>query len=351
VAEINTSTLFRPIVAVPRDRGGRCPGPPRFHVGRARVGHAEAPDRTTGTTVVLFDPPSLGAVEVRGGAPGTMHTDALGALGRYGWLSAVFLSGGSTFGLDAATGIRRRLREEGVGGPILSGQIPVVGLSGAILYDLPSDRELTADYVELGYQAAERARDTQWSSGRVGAAAGATVGKLWGRDRAMPGGLGISVVDLPSGGQVEALAVLNSLGNVYDPFTGRPLAGIRGPSGDVLSREGLYRLWGKRPPPLRSPGTTLLVLWTDVELERVDLLRLCQVAHDAVASSIYPSHWPGDGDTVFAVSTSRNPTPRIRKGRDGRFGPSPVRVALETLLLGGMRAAELALREAGRRSR
>lgn len=294
------------------------------------VGQAQDPARTTGVTVVLFPRTGRGGVEVRGGAPGTVHTDALGPLGCFGILSAVFLSGGSLYGIDAVRGIRRRVLERGEGMRLWGSHDRLAGVSGAVLFDLPRDRALEADYEELGYQATERANGRPLERGNQGAGTGALVGKFLGRDRAMKGGIGSSARTIPQGGHVGALVAANSVGNVVDPVSGRVIAGARR-AGEGFG--GLEDMFGSpRPRSKHGPprGTTLAIVATDLALPRRDLLRVAQAAHDGIARSVVPAHSATDGDTVFVVSTSPE---RAEGGWPGK-GPEPYPGALSDLVSG-----------------
>ncbi|MDE1819827.1 MAG: P1 family peptidase [Euryarchaeota archaeon] len=279
------------------------------------VGCAEDPGRTTGVTAVLFPRTARGAVEVRGGAPGTFHTDALGPSGCFGVLGALFLSGGSLYGLDAARGIRRRVLERGGGVRVFGSYDRLVGISGAILFDLPRARKLRADYEQLGYRAARAASRDPVPTGSRGAGTGATVGKFLGRDHAMKGGLGSSSRHLPGGGQVGALVAVNAVGNVVDPCSGKVVAGARKPGGGFAGPDDMFRSLRRHPRSSPPRGTSLAIIATDLPLSRRDLLRVAHAAHDGLARSIVPSHSSTDGDSVFVVST----TPESRSS----FWPAP----------------------------
>ena len=255
-------------------------------------------------TAVLFPRSARGAVEIRGGAPGTYHTDGLGPTSCFGVLSALFLSGGSLFGMDAAQGIRRGVLEQGGGFPVFGSYDRLVGISGAVLFDLPRDRRLTEDYVELGYRAAKAAARRPVASGSEGAGTGAVVGKFLGRDRAMKGGVGTSARQLPGRGTLGALVAVNAVGNVVDPSTGRVLAGARLPGGGFADTDDMFRSLRRSPQASPPRGTTLAIVATDLALSRRDMLRVAQACHDGFARAVVPSHSATDGDTVFVVSTS-----------------------------------------------
>lgn len=299
------------------------------------VGNAEDRERTTGVTAVVFPRTARGAVEVRGGAPGTMHTDSLGLPACFGVLSALFLTGGSLFGLDAAKGIRRRILEQGGGVRVFGSYDRIAGISGAVLFDLPRTHSLRADYEVLGYRAAKAAASVPVRRGNQGAGTGAIVGKFLGRERAMKGGLGSSARRLPGGGRVAALVAANAVGNIVDPATGVVVAGARHPKGGFAGSDDMFRSLRRSSRPSPPRGTSLVIVATDLPLSRRDLFRVAQSAHDGLARSVVPSHSSTDGDTVFAVSTS----PEGAGGPWARRGGEPYPGATADLV--GVHVSEL----------
>ncbi len=276
------------------------------------VGHAETPDGTSGVTAVLFDRAAPMVVDVRGGASATFDTASLALDATFGRRWAVFFSGGSLFGLDAARGVRTRILEVGGGHRAFSNPNVVVPISGAALFDLPTRRTGIPDYLPLGYEAARRAVHGPVRTGRVGAGAGATVGKYLGRARAMPGGIG-SAADRVSGlGTIGILVAVNSVGAVRDPGSGEWVAGAR-------SRTG-----GVDPPRFpsgdshRERGTTLGIVVTDTVLGRPALARIASMTHAGMASAIYPYHSTTDGDVLFVASTE-SVRPRRTEAWPGEF--------------------------------
>jgi L-aminopeptidase/D-esterase-like protein len=258
----------------------------------------------------LFDQASLTAIDVRGGASCTYDTASLDLEATFGRRWGIFFAGGSIYGLDAARGVRTRLLEVGIGQPLLGGRVPIVQLSGSTIYDLPSRGGAMADYLPLGYEAALSAGSTAVAQGRIGAGAGATVGKYRGRRLAMPGGLGSTAERIRGLGWVGALVVANSVGAVRDPETGRWVAGARTGSGKITPPVNPWRTsssWGGS-----STGTTLVLVATDIALDRRELKRVAVMAQTGVARAITPAHAAVDGDVVFAVST-RPPSRMARK--------------------------------------
>jgi len=265
------------------------------------VGHFTQTRRATGCTVILPPPGTVAGVDVRGAAPGTRETDLLSPLNTVETVHAVLLAGGSAFGLDAAGGVMRWLEERGVGLAVGVARVPIV--PAAILFDLyGGDLSIRPD-AAAGYAACDAASTAAPAEGSVGAGAGALVGKLFGLERAMRGGLGCASVQV-NGVTVAALVVVNAVGDVLDPRTGRLIAGARSVDGRSLHGSAEALLRGEPLGPLQVGGaTTLGVVATDARLGKAAASRLAQMAHDGLARSIVPVHTPSDGDTVFALAT------------------------------------------------
>jgi L-aminopeptidase/D-esterase-like protein len=289
------------------------------------VGHAETPEGTSGVTVVRFDAPAPTVVDVRGGASATYDTASLSLESTFGARWAIFFAGGSLYGLDAARGVRTRILETGGGHRAFRNPNVVVPISGAALFDLPDRAGPIPDYLPLGYEATRRARRGPVPVGRVGAGAGATVGKYLGRRRAMPGGVGSAGATLGPSGSIGVLVALNSVGAIRDPASGSWVAGARG-RGGRLTPPRIVR--GGRQAPT---GTTLVLVVTDVAIDRPALARVAAIAHAGLASAIVPFHSATDGDVLFAATTRPRGVPRS-EGRPG-----------ETADVLGARAAELAV--------
>lgn len=265
------------------------------------VGHFTDTRRPTGCTVVLTPGGATCGVDVRGAAPGTRETELLSPLNAVEQVHAVLLAGGSAFGLDAAGGVMRWLEERGVGVKVGPARVPIV--PAAILFDLwVGDSRIRPD-AQAGYAACEAASRTMPAQGSVGAGAGASVGKLFGIERAMRGGIGSASVTV-EGITVGALVAVNALGDVIDPATGRPVAGARTADGRALLGTMDALLRGELPAPLQ-PGqaTTIGVIATDARLSKAQAGKVAQMAHDGLARSINPVHTMGDGDTLFALAT------------------------------------------------
>ncbi len=296
-----------------------------------RLGHAGDREALTGCTVVIAEEGAVAGCDVRGSAPGTRETDLLRPGRLVERVHAILLTGGSAFGLDAATGVMRFLEERGIGFPVGPNRVPIV--PGAVLFDLGVGRADVRPDAAMGYAAcADAFRGGAPDRGSVGAGLGATVGKALGMAGAMKSGLGSHALRLDGGVTVVALVAVNAFGNVYDPDSGEWLAGARNPlTGGRLDIErwllserarGNFAGVPELPPGGRSldpgprrrpaagtgdpwgPGanTTIGVVATDAVLDKAQCGALAQMAGVGLGRSIFPVHTMGDGDALFALS-------------------------------------------------
>ncbi len=265
------------------------------------VGQFTDTRRPTGCSVVIARAGAVAGVDVRGAAPGTRETDLLAPCNLVSEVHAIVLAGGSAWGLDAASGAARWLEERGVGLDVGVARLPLV--PAAVLFDLAvGDARIRPD-AAAGYAACAAASREPPQEGNVGAGAGAVVGKMFGMQHAMKGGIGTASVRV-AGVTVGALVACNAVGDVVDPDSGLPLAGARTPDGRALrdSRRALLR--GDAPHPLLAgTNTTIGVIATDARLSKVQARRLAMAGHDGLARSINPVHTMSDGDTLFALAT------------------------------------------------
>lgn len=256
-----------------------------------KVGHWTDDMALTGCTVVLPPKGTVASCEVRGGAPGTRGTDMLQPGTLLEEAHAIVLTGGSAFGLATAGGVERYLEERGIGSEI--GPVLVPSVAAAVIFDLGVGDPTRRPGSEEGYAACVAA-STDVSEGRVGAGTGATVAKLWGPTRGVPGGLGTWAVqdgDLVVG----ALFVVNAVGEIVDE-DGSVLAGPRLEPGE--RREDLIE-W------MRAGNTTIGVVATNAAVSKPDARRLAEAANDAVEGAVRPAHTLFDGDAVFTLTTQQ----------------------------------------------
>ena len=270
-------------------------------IAGVRVGHHTLDARPTGCTVVLTEGGATATVDVRGASPGTRETALLDPVNSVQQVHAVVLSGGSAFGLASADGVMRYLEERGIGYETRAARVPIV--PAAILYDLGIGDPTVRPTAECGYRAARAARDDVVEEGSIGAGAGATVGKLGGPGRAMKGGIGTALAELPDGVQVAALMAVNAVGDIYDHATGALVAGVRTEDGlRVVGAQALLR--GPAPDaPRGAENTTIGVVVTNAALDKAQLGVVARMAHDGLARAVRPAHTPVDGDAIFTLST------------------------------------------------
>ncbi len=283
-------------------------------VAGLEVGHFTDPVNVTGCSVVLCRDGAVGGVDVRGGSPGTRETDLLRPGHRVDRLHAVLLSGGSAFGLDAASGVVRYLEENGIGYPAGPALVPIV--SSAILFDLGLGNSKVRPGPEEGYAACLAASTGVVAQGSVGAGAGATVAKARGLERSVKSGIGSASLTLRGGATVAALVAVNAIGGIFDHRTGRLLAGPRMSAGldaGLEMEDPVEALFSQDGGEDAGGGssvltnTTIGVVATDAALSREDANYLAGLSHDGLALAIRPCHTLRDGDTMFAMATGRFP--------------------------------------------
>lgn len=272
-------------------------------VSGLRVGHWQDDVAQTGCTVVLCpEPGCIASGDVRGGAPGTRETALLEPEKTVQHVQAVLLTGGSAFGLSAATGVTRYLAERGQGFSTPFGAVPIV--PAAALFDLSrGDPNIRPD-AEAGYRACEAATTEPIPQGRVGAGTGASCGKYLGFERAQVSGLGSASVQV-GGAVVAALAVANPVGDIIDPENGQVVAGVTGKTGSYLERFSQAPFGTAND--VAGSNTTLVVVATDAPISKAEAKALAGSAHVGIARVTRPSHTVSDGDTAFCLSTGTGP--------------------------------------------
>ena len=252
-----------------------------------RVGHDTDLEAATGCTVLLCETPAVGGVDVRGGAPATRETDVLRPMHMVEEVHAVVLTGGSAFGLDAASGVVRYLDEQGQGFDTGVARVPIV--PAAAIFDLGLGSATIRPGAEAGYRACESARREGTPQGNVGAGTGATVGKMAGPAFMMKGGLGSASMQLNEEIVIGALVVVNAAGDVIDPRTQQIIAGARNPLGGYIFDNP-------------AGNTTIAVVATNAALSKDEVNKVAQMAHNGLALTLRPAHTMFDGDTVFALA-------------------------------------------------
>lgn len=304
-----------------------------------KVGHYTHTQGTMrGVTVVI--PGETGGtcgVEVRGSNPGTFNLSTFAPVNIGEECDAIVLTGGSLFGLATVPGVMDFLFERGRGVRTRAGIIPVV--PGAVIFDLPVGDPNIHPQPEWGYRAAESATDGSVAQGNVGAGAGGTTGKLPGGVR-LKGGLGTASAVLPEGVTVGALVVLNAVGELVHPETGEFYAVSGG--FDRVPYQHRFVVPPEAPPKL-GENTTLAVIATNAKLDKTQLTKVAQLAHDGLARAIRPVHTMLDGDTIFVVSVGWDERVEMKVSYPGeatdRIGSAAADV-LARAILKAMLAAE-----------
>lgn len=267
-----------------------------------KVGNKENLSALTGCTVVLTNEEGATCgVDVRGSAPGTRETDLLNPINVIEKVHAICLSGGSAFGLEAASGVMQYLEEQGIGQDVGVAKVPIV--PSAVLFDLSVGDSRVRPDKKMGYEAAEYARTGYFNFGNIGAGCGATVGKLNGHVNCMKGGLGSASMELEHGIIIGALVAVNAVGDIRDPDSRKILAGpIDKESGMIIdSLHFLQKMQEVKAFP--GANTTIGLVAANVALTKAEATKVAQIVQNALARTIYPAHTMLDGDTIFALAT------------------------------------------------
>ncbi|MBU5440350.1 P1 family peptidase [Tissierella sp. MSJ-40] len=266
-----------------------------------KVGHEQSEEGMTGCTVIICENGATGGVDVRGSAPGTRETDLLKAEKMVDKIHAVILSGGSAFGLDAASGIMKYLEEKDIGFDVGVTKVPIV--TGAVIFDLNIGNYKIRPDFNMGYEAAKNATEKENRQGNIGCGMGATVGKILGPNNAMKSGLGSASINLGDL-WVAAIVSVNSFGDIYDYKTNRQIAGVY----DYESKQMLntYKIMKGENKTLGFPmrNTTIGVIATNAILTKSEANKVSEMAHNGFARSINPIHTTLDGDTIFTMATN-----------------------------------------------
>ncbi len=281
-----------------------------------KVGHAQNELALTGCTVVLIEKGAVGGVDQRGGAPGTRETDLLRPMHMVDKVHGIVLTGGSAFGLDAATGVMKYLEEKGIG--FNSGVVKVPIVPAAVLFDLGIGDSTVRPDSDMGYKACLSATNGTFDRGNVGAGTGATIGKIFGMKQAMKSGIGSASMDIGGGVIVSALVAVNAFGDIVDPQNRRIIAGARplqagpinlGGKGQFADTLNVMKSLAGRTIMSFASGssnTVIGVIATNAVLTKDETNKLAQMSHNGLALTIRPAHTMFDGDTIFAISTGKH---------------------------------------------
>lgn len=265
-----------------------------------KVGHYTDLEGITGCTVILCPPGTVGAVDVRGGAPGTRETDVLAPTNYVSEVNAVVLAGGSAYGLGTADGVMRYCKEQEIGF-IVAPDLRVPIVPAAILFDLTIGDPNVFPTADDAYKACQLASDLPVEQGSVGAGTGARIGSIQGNEYAFKGGIGSACIDLGDGLKVAAIAVVNPVGDVIDE-QGAILAGM-GSEGHFFGMVNIMKNMAQIDLGLASSNTVIGCVVTNAILTKTEARKIAEIAHDGLARAINPAHTLLDGDTIFCLAT------------------------------------------------
>ncbi|MGD9578524.1 MAG: P1 family peptidase [Syntrophorhabdus sp.] len=266
-----------------------------------KVGHASNFKGYTGCTVILCEDGATCGIDIRGSASGTRQVDALGINHIVEHIHAILLSGGSSFGLDAATGVSRFLEEKGIGFDVGPTKIPIVPT--AVIFDILFGDPKARPTQELGYEACMNAGDIV-EEGSIGVGTGAAVGKIFELSRAMKGGVGTSSIVMPDGLVVASLVVVNAFGDIIDNVTGKIIAGARvAPDSLEFANTVESIKKGAVKKQFGLVNTTLGVVATNAKFNKKEITKVAQMSQGGLIKTISPVHTTFDGDLVFALAT------------------------------------------------
>ena len=271
-----------------------------------RIGQTENAAAGTGLTVFLCPDGMRAGLDVRGGGPASRESQLLDPLTAAQEIHAVVLGGGSAFGLDAAGGVMRQLEERGIGFDVGVTKVPLVAQSD--LFDLTVGDPFVRPDAAMGYEAARLALEApNYRDGNHGAGCGATVGKLRGMARCMKSGIGSFALEI-GGLKIGAVTAVNALGDIFDPETGRQIAGLLSEDGTHFASTSEAMQESVLPVENRfTANTTLGVVITNACFEKPALCKIAGMAHDGFARAIRPVHTSADGDSIYALSVGDFP--------------------------------------------
>ncbi len=270
-------------------------------VGNIKVGHAQDYEGGTGLTLILPDPGNTAGVDVRGGAPGTRETDLLNPLNQVSEVSSIILSGGSAYGLDAASHLMKILEKEGIGFDVGVGVVPII--SQAVLFDLAYKNPKARPDEKMTQKAFESATYDDKSQGILGAGTGATVGKALGPEFLVKSGLGQASIkkgDLV----VSAIVAVNAFGDIFDYHKGLQIAGPTKDGKMLKTIDLIDQILGSFAD-IKPSNTTIGAVATNATFSKTELTKIAGMAHDGYARSINPVHTLFDGDTIFSLATNK----------------------------------------------
>lgn len=270
-------------------------------VSGIKVGHAQSNEGMTGCTVIICEKGATGGVDIRGSAPGTRETDLFEPKKMVDKVHAVVLSGGSAFGLEAASGVMKYLEEQNIGFDVGVTKVPIV--ASAVIFDLNiGDHRIRPDF-NMGYIAAQNANTDDNAQGNIGCGMGATIGKILGPRNAMKSGLGSATVKV---GKlvVSAMVAVNSFGDIYDYTNNKEIAGVYDYENNKLLNTIDIMKDKNRTLGFNVQNTTIGIITTNAILTKAEANKISEMAHNGFARAINPIHTMVDGDTIFTMATN-----------------------------------------------
>lgn len=266
-----------------------------------KLGHAQDFEGGTGLSIILPDPGNTAGVDVRGGAPGTRETDLLNPLNKVSEVSAIILSGGSAYGLQAASALMKLLEADGIGFDVGVGKVPII--SQAVLFDLSYKNPKIRPDAKMAEEAYKNASYDDKSQGIIGVGTGATVAKALGGDHMVKSGLGQASIkkgDLV----VSALVGLNAFGDIFDYHKGAQIAGPMKDGKMLKTMDYIDQILGDFSD-IKPTNTTIGLVATNATFDKAQMTKIAGMAHDGYARSINPVHTMMDGDTIFSLATNK----------------------------------------------
>lgn len=270
-----------------------------------RIGSVQDDEAGTGVTVIVFDAPATTGVDISGGGPASRETPLASPITADNPINAIVLSGGSAYGLAASDGVMQYLEERGIGYETGFAKVPLVLQS--CIYDLGYKRADVRPDKAMGYAACVDAEHPHPVCGSVGGGTGATVGKIGGPGRDTKSGLGFCAVEV-GGLRMAAIVVVNALGDVFDPATGKQVAGLHTPdgSGFMSTCDALYAMAANAH--LTNSNTTIGAVITNGKFNKAEMNKIASMARSAYSRCINPVGTMGDGDTIYAASAGSVPS-------------------------------------------
>lgn len=264
-----------------------------------RIGNAQNEEAKTGVTVLIFDKGAKVGVDVSGGGPASRETHLADPTTADNPINAIVLSGGSAYGLAAASGVMQYMEERGIGFDTGFAKVPLVCQS--CIYDLGYGRADIRPDAQMGYDACVNAEKNEPVCGNAGGGIGATVGKLYGMERASKAGLGIHAVQVGNL-QMAAVVIVNALGDIYDPKTGQEIAGLKNEDGTgfLSTCEEIYKL--SQRTNMFTGNTTIGAIITNGRFSKAEMNKIASMTRNAYARCINPVGTLADGDTIYAAS-------------------------------------------------